>query len=131
MSRFVSKTIRRLPSTTPEIGRISNDLASAQVRLANRIWNVVEIEPTADASLQVRCTNGAHQNLVNASLDFVRSLDPETSGRARVAAIGRLKDAVSYLDPEKLFDEDDQRQPEPELGDGVFAEHVADALTRS
>ena len=38
MSRFVSKTIRRLPSVTRELARINNDLASAQVRLANRIW---------------------------------------------------------------------------------------------
>ena len=49
MSRFASKTIRRLPGTTREIARISNDLASAQVRLANRIQKLVEIERTADA----------------------------------------------------------------------------------
>ena len=78
----------------------------------------------------MRCTNGAHSNLVAASLELVKSLDPETSGRDRIAAVGRLKDAVAYLDPEKLFDEDGQAQPEQEPEDptGAFADHVADAL---
>ena len=102
MSRFVSKTLRKLPSTTREIARLSNEIASAQVRLANRVSRLAELERTADASLRVRCTNGAHASLVAASLNFVRSLDPETSGRARIAAIGRLKDTVAPFDPDTL-----------------------------
>ena len=113
MSRFVSKTLRRLPSTTREIARISNDLASAETRLANRIWRLAEIERIADASAQVRCTNGAHTDLVAAALDFVQSFDPETSGRERIAAIGRLKDAVAYLDPDRLFEDESNGRPEP------------------
>ena len=48
-----------------------------------------------------------------ASLNFVRSLDPETSGRARIAAIGRLKDAVAPFDPDTLFPDEDHARAEP------------------
>ena len=130
MSRFVSKTLRKLPSATREVARLSNEIASAQVRLANRVSRLAELERTADASLRVRCTNGAHASLVAASLNFVRSLDPETSGRARTAAIGRLKDTVAPFCPDTLFPDEDHARVEPGAEDpnAELADHVADAL---
>ena len=112
MSRFAPKTLRRMPPATREIARLANELASVQTRLANRVERLTSMEMMAGASQRVFCNNGAHANVVNAALSYVKALDdPEMHGSVRRDALSWLRSAVAPLDPDRLFAE---AEPEPE-----------------
>ena len=113
MSRFAPKTLRRMPPTTREIARLANELASVQIRLANRVERLTSMEMMASASQRVFCNNTAHQNLVNAALHYVQALaDPEMHGSVSGDALSWLRSAVAPLDPDDLFREA-EAGPEP------------------
>ena len=115
MSRFARKTLRRMPPTTREIARLANELASVQTRLSNRIQGLVSMEMMANASLRVFCNNGAHANVVNAALSYVKALDdPEMHASVRRDTLAWLRSAVAPLDPDRLFAE---AEPEPEVAE--------------
>ena len=106
MSRFASKTLRRMPPATPEIARLANELASVQTRLSNRIGGLASMEMMAGASQRVFCNDSAHANVVNAALRYVKAIDdPELQPGARNAALMELQAAVAPCDPDRLFAE--------------------------
>ena len=107
MSRFAPRTLRRMPPTTREVARLANELASVQTRLVNRIERLVSMELMANASQRVMCNNAAHQNLVNAALSYVRTLDdPEMHASVGRDVLAWLRSAVAPLDPDRLFERD-------------------------
>ena len=115
MSRFAPKTLRRMPPTTREIARLANELASVQTRLANRVERLTSMEMMAGASLRVFCNNGAHANVVNAALSYVKALDdPEMHASVRRDALAWLRSAVVPLDSDNLFPEAEPDTHEPE-----------------
>ena len=108
MSRFASKTLRRMPSTSREIARLSNELASVQTRLSNRIERLVSMEMMARASERVFCSNAAHAEVVDAALGYFRAVDnPKAHAGEAVDALARLRCAVAPLDPDRLFHKPD------------------------
>ena len=115
MSRYAPKTLRRMPPTTREIARLANELASVQTRLANRVEHLTSMEMMAGASLRVFCNNGAHANVVNAALSYVKALDdPEMQGSIARDALSWLRSAVVPLDSDNLFPEAEPDTHEPE-----------------
>ena len=119
MSRYAPKTLRRMPPTTREIARLANELASVQTRLDNRVERLTSMEMMANASLRVFCNNGAHANVVNAALSYVKALDdPEMHASVRRDALSWLRSAVVPLDSDNLFPE-----AEPDIHEPEVAEH--------
>ena len=115
MSRFAPKTLRRMPPATREIARLANELASVQTRLANRVERLTSMEMMAGASQRVFCNNGAHANVVNAALSYVKALDdPEMHASVRRDALSWLRSAVVPLDSDNLFSEAEPDTHEPE-----------------
>ena len=115
MSRFAPKTLWRMPPTTREIARLANELASVQTRLANRVERLTSMEMMAGASLRVFCNNGAHANVVNAALSYVKALDdPEMHTSVRRDALSWLRSAVAPPDSDNLFPEAEPDTHEPE-----------------
>ena len=112
MSRFASKTLRRMPPAAREIARLANELASVQTRLGNRISGLVSMEMMDRASQRVFCSNDAHAEVVSAALGYFRAVDdPKAHASEAVDALARLRRSVEPLDPDRLFDEPG---PEPQ-----------------
>ena len=104
MSRFAPKTLRRMPATSREIARLSNELASVQTRLSNRIERLVSMEMMSRASERVFCSNAAHAEVVDAALGYFRAVDnPEAHAGEAVDTLARLRRSVEPLDPDRLF----------------------------
>ena len=119
MSRYAPKTLRRMPPTTREIARLANELASVQTRLANRVERLTSMEMMASASQRVFCNNGAHANVANAALSYVKALDdPEMHASVSRDALSWLRSAVAPLDSDNLFPE-----AEPDIHEPEIAEH--------
>ena len=96
MSRYAPRTLRRMPPTTREVARLANELASVQTRLSNRISRLATMEMMAGASeKRVFCSSGAHAEMVNAALDYLRAVDTWTvySDKA-AAALAKLRRSV-------------------------------------
>ena len=112
MSRFAPKTLRKMPPNTREIARLANELASVQTRLSNRIDGLVSMEMTANASKRVFCNNAAHAGLVDAALGYLKAIDdPALGPGARTDALMALQAAAAHLDPDRLFEGDDEPEP--------------------
>ena len=118
MSRFAPKTLRRMPPATREIARLANELASVQTRLSNHIQGLVSMEMMASTSQRVFCNNGAHANVVNAALSYVKALDdPEMHASVRRDALSWLRSAVAPPDSDNLFPEAGPDIHEPEVAE--------------
>lgn len=114
MSRFAKKTLRRMPATTREIARLANELASVQTRLSNRVEMLANMELTADTSLRIDCTNGAHANVIKAAITYFKAVDnPKAQPGEVMDALARLRGAVEPFDPGKLFDDDEGPRARP------------------
>ena len=109
MSRFAPKTLRRMPSATREIARLANELASVQTRLSNRIDGLASMEMMAGGSHLVFCNNAAHDELLDASLRYLKDIeDPALGPGARADALMALQAAAAHFDPDKLFGEEEE-----------------------
>ena len=117
MSRFAPKTLRRIPPVTREIARLTNELASVQTKLSNRIDGLVSMEMMANASQRVFCNNAAHAGLVDAVLRYLKDIeDPALGPGARADALMALQAAAAHLDPDKLFEVDNDGPEPPVFG---------------
>ena len=101
MTRYAAKTLRKLPPAAREIARLSNELASVQTRLYNRIDALADMERLERASHRVFCSNPDHAVLVAAAVRWMKDQhDPE--------AVRSLVLAVMPLDPAMLFEQTEQ-----------------------
>ena len=122
MSRFASKTLRRMPPTSREVARLANELASVQTRLGNRIERLVSMEMMANAGQRVFCSNPSHANVVNAALQYVKALDdPQMHASVARDALAWLRSAVTPLDPDNLFTD---KAEEPGLDESEDADNA-------
>ena len=114
MSRFVPKTLRRMPSTTREIARLANELASVQTRLSNRIEGLASMELMARAAERAFCNNATHAAMVAAALRYVKAIDDPALGPGeRADAQAALRAVTAHFDPDKLFEGDNDRPEAP------------------
>ena len=108
MSRYRARTLRRLPSTTREIARLANELASVQTRLSNRIEKLASMEMMANASRRMADADLAHAALAHTALLYLQAHDdPDCGDSAKMEALAQLRRAVAPFDPDRLFEEDD------------------------
>ena len=88
MPRLSKKTIRKTPPKTREIAKLSNELASLQRKLYNKLETIGEME-VSQTAFDRAIRNGAcfhphHEALVNAAVAYVEG-KPRTPSTASFA----------------------------------------------
>lgn len=98
MRRYARKTLRKMPPEAREIAKLTNELASVQTRLSNRIGQVASMEMMAKTPRGAFCNDHGHRELVGAVLRFLEIWDSPTEGdkvHEAMAELAELRTAAA------------------------------------